>query len=38
MIDVGRDDGAAGGNFGTDKFGSDFARDALGKAAENGRR
>ena len=33
MIDVGRDDGAAGGDFGADKLGRDFRRDALGKSA-----
>ena len=27
MVDVGRDDGAAAGDFGADEFGGDFFRD-----------
>ena len=38
MIDVGRDDGAAGGDFVADELGRDLLRDALGEAAEDGRR
>ena len=36
MIDVRRNDGAAGGDFGADKFRRDFFRNALRKASENG--
>ena len=35
MIDVGRDDGAARGDFGADEFGRDLVRDSLREAAEN---
>ena len=31
MVDVGRDDGAAAGDFATDEFGGDFARDGGAK-------
>ena len=36
MVDVCGDDGASGGDFGADEFRVDFARDALGEAAEDG--
>ena len=38
VIDVVRDDGAAGGDFGADELGRDLRGDALGEAAEDGRR
>src|SRR5207249_7826806 len=38
MIDVGRANGAAGGDFGADELRRDFLRDALREAAEDGRR
>ena len=35
VIDVERDDGATGGDFGADELGGDFVRDALGEALED---
>ena len=35
VIDVVRDNGAAGGDFGADELGRDLRGDALGEAAEN---
>jgi hypothetical protein len=37
VVDVRRNDGAAGGDFGADEFGCDLRSNALGKAAKNGR-
>jgi signal transduction histidine kinase len=38
VIDVRRDDGAAGGDFGADELRCNLGRDALGEAAEDGGR